>query len=140
MILRIITLLILFSFMKNTLQLEYKSILTIIQELNLNDPYLMGPVDNKLELFKFLAKNGQFLNFNPGIEQLSVTNEKITKNAIVFLESQVMVNNHLIFPKNSYWSCLLISNDRIIEDLLNNFAAKIDRYKSKCFLFERRIL
>ena len=74
--------------MKNTLQLEYKSILTIIQELNLNDPYLMGPVDNKLELFKFLAKNGQFSNFNPRNEQLSVTNEKITKNSIVFLKSQ----------------------------------------------------
>ena len=122
--------------MKNTLQLEYKSILTIIQELNLNDPYLMGPVDNKLELFKFLAKNGQFSNFNPRNEQLSVTNEKITKNAIVFLKSQVMVNNHLIFPKNSYWSCLLISKDRIFEDVLNNFAAQIDISQNVFFLKE----
>ena len=117
------TLLMLFSFMKNSQLLEHQNIITIIKEFNLNNPYLIGSIDNKLELFKFLSKKGQFLNIHSRITQLSA-NEEITRNSIVFLKYQA--NMQLSFPKNPYWSWLLISNDMKFEELLNTVAIETD--------------
>ena len=45
--------------MKIAHQLQNKCIFTIIKEFKLNNPHLIGLVENKLDLFKFLSKNGK---------------------------------------------------------------------------------
>ena len=107
MISKLITVLILFSFMKNTLQLQHKDIFTIIKEFNLKNPHLIGFMDNKLELIKLLSKNGHFSNIHQRIELLSI-NENITTNVIVFLESQSKNCYHLEIPKCLFCKFLLI--------------------------------
>ena len=115
----------LFSFIKIAHQLQHNSIITIIKEFNLNNPYFIGSVDKKLDLLKALSRNGQFWNIHPSIENIFV-NEKITKNSILLPKSQGKNNYHLDFPKNPYWSCLLISESKNFEDLLNIVAAQTD--------------
>ena len=118
--------------MKNSQLLQHQNIITIIKEFNLNNPYLIGSIDNKLELFKFLSKKGQFLNIQSRITQLSA-HEEITRNSIVFLKYQA--NNQLNFPKNPYWSWLLISNDMKFEELLNAVAIETD-INQKVFILQ----
>ena len=125
MISRFAILLMLFSFTKNTLQLQEKYIYTIIKEFSFNNPHFIGSIDNKLELFKFLSKNGYFLNIHQRIEKLCA-NQKITTHAIVFLKSQAKNYHHLDFPKNPYCSFLLISKDKNFEDLSNIIATQTD--------------
>ena len=115
----------LFSFIKIAHQLQHNSIITIIKEFNLNNPYFIGSVDKKLDLLKALSRNGQFWNIHPSIENIFV-NAKITKNSILLPKSQGKNNYHLDFPKNPYWSCLLISESKNFEDLLNIVAAQTD--------------
>ena len=115
----------LFSFTTNALQLQYKHIFTIIKEFNFNNPHLIGAIDNKLELIKFLSKNGNFLNIHPRIEKLCA-NQKIATHEIVFLKSQAENYYQLDFPKTPHCSLLLISKDKKIEDLLNSVAAQTD--------------
>ena len=125
MISKLITVLILFSFMKNTLQLQHKDIFTIIKEFNLNNPHLIGFMDNKLELIKLLSKNGHFSNIHQRIELLSI-NEKINTNAIVLLEAQSKTCYHLEIPKCLFCKFLLISRGKKFEELLNFVAAQTD--------------
>ena len=135
MISKFIILLLFFSCIKIAHQLQNKCIFTIIKEFKLNNPHLIGLVENKLDLFKFLSKNSQFLNINPRIEQLSA-NGKITKNSIVLLKSQTKMNYHFDFPKNPYWSCLLISKDTKFEELLNIVASQTD-ISQKVFILKQ---
>ena len=87
---------------------------------------MIGSIDNKLELFKFLSKKGFFLNiYQQKIEKLCA-NQKITTHTIVFHKSQGKNYYPLDFPKNPYCSFLLISRDKKFEDLLNIIAAQTD--------------
>ena len=125
MISKFMKLLMLSLFIKNAQLLHHKFILTIILEFNLNNPYLIGSVENKIELFKFLSKSNQFVNIHSRIEQSSF-NEKITSNSIIFLKSQAAYHDKLDLPKYPYWSCLLISKAEKFEEMLNTLAAQVE--------------
>ena len=126
MISKFATLLVLiFTYMKNAHLLQQQCIFSIIKEFNLNNPYLIGSIDNKIEFFKLLSKNGHFSNIHSRIEQSSV-NGKITTNSIILFKSQAKYYYQLDFSKNPYWSYLLISNDTKFEEFLNTIAAHTD--------------
>ena len=119
------TLLMLFSIINNTQELQPQCIFTIIKEFNMNDPYFIGAIENKIQFFKFMSKTGQFLNIHSRMEELSV-NEKFTTNSIILLNSQTRYyQNQLDFPNNPNWSFLLISKDSKFEELLDTVAAQI---------------
>ena len=121
---------LLFSLLNtNALQLlqQHKCIFTIIKEFNLNNPHLIGSIDNKLELIKFISKKGHFLKIHPRIKQLSFSEQMIT-NAVVLHNSEAKnITGYLSgLPKNPYCSYLLISKDKTFEALLNSVAAQTD--------------
>ena len=115
----LILLLILFPFIQTSHQNEH--LFTIISEFHLNNPYLIGSVnDITLELIRLLSKKGHLINVKPKIEEFSF-NEKVTENAIVFVNYET---SNFDLPRNYYHNLMLISKDDTFEETLNTVASK----------------
>ena len=115
----LILLLLSFPFIQTSLQNE--NIFKIITEFHLNDPFLIGSInDISWKLIKLLSKNGHFINVKQEIGDFSF-NEEINSNIIVFVNYET---RNLDLPKNDYHNLMLISKDDTFEEILNSVAAK----------------
>ena len=93
----LILLLILFPFIQTSHQNEH--LFTIISEFHLNNPYLIGSInDITLELIRLLSKNGHFINVKAKIEEFSF-NEKLTTKATLFRNKRFMLDQ--MFQQNA---------------------------------------
>ena len=126
----LILLLLSFPFIQTSLQNE--NIFKIITEFHLNDPFLIGSInDISWKLIKLLSKNGHFINVKQEIGDFSF-NEEINSNIIVFVNYET---RNLDLPKNDYHNLMLISKDDTFEEILNSVAAKC-QINQKIFLLK----
>ena len=117
--LMLILLLNLFAIIQTSLQNEH--LFTIITEFQLNNPYLIGSInDITLELVRLLSKNGHVINVKRKIEEFSF-NEKLTENAIVFVNYET---KNFDLPRNYFHNLLLISKDDTFEETLDIVASR----------------
>ena len=130
MVLLLILLLLSFPFIQTSLQNE--NIFKIITEFHLNDPFLIGSInDISWKLIKLLSKNGHFINVKQEIGDFSF-NEEINSNIIIFVNYET---RNLDLPKNDYHNLMLISKDDTFEEILNSVAAKC-QINQKIFLLK----
>ena len=119
------------------ISMQFEYITTIIEEFQLNNPYLIGSSsDIKLPLIKSLFANGHFLHAHSCVHK-NLQNKGIMSNAIVFLNYHQDISEkfHQELQQNQYFGLILISNSHQFEEFLNTIAIKT-KINQKIFLFK----